>query len=73
LAISFFSQYIHPEIFDYHADIIPLLLNYIHDLEELIVFKALFALNIFAENMEEKISDYVEIIVPKLIKFLEEK
>jgi len=39
----------------------------------MLVFKALFALNIFAENMEEKINEYVPIIVPKLLKFLEEK
>ena len=50
-----------------------MLLKYIDSVDEKIAFRSLYALNIFCENMEDAIFDYVGDIVPYLFKFLETK
>ena len=57
-----------PDIFDYHGVIIPSMLKYIGDLSTKVIEKALIAIDLFLDGMEQDdIVQYLPIVVPKLI------
>jgi len=67
-----FSEFLQPEIVDYHADILPPLINNLEkpmkseDLEQCV-----FAIDIFVEKMEEAdIKNYLENLVGKLVTII---
>jgi len=67
-----FSEFLQPEIVDYHADILPPLINNLEkpmkseDLEQCV-----FAIDIFVEKMEEAdIKNYLENLVHKLVTII---
>lgn len=66
-ALSYFSEYLIPDIVNYHAQVIPSMLAYINDLSTIVAEKALIAIDVFFENMEEdEIKQYLPTVVPKL-------
>lgn len=50
-ALCYFSEHLIPDIFDYHAVIIPGLMNHIGDLSPKVVAKALIAIDLFFDGM----------------------
>lgn len=65
-ALAYLSEHLIPEIIDYHSDIIPFLLGALDDVDKKVVEKALFAINIFCENMEGLIEVYLDKVMPAL-------
>jgi len=60
-----------PDIFDYHAVIIPAMMKYIGDLSPKVVSKALIAIDVFFDGMEqEDILQYLPVVIPRLIEVL---
>ena len=60
-ALTYFSEYLVPDIIKYHKVIIPALTNSFNDLNKLVSEKAMIAVDIFCGNMEpEEISLYLE-------------
>lgn len=53
-ALSYFSEYLIPDIVDYHATIIPSMISHIDDLSNKVAEKALIAIDVFFDNMEEE-------------------
>jgi hypothetical protein len=70
-ALCFFSEFLIPDIVDYHRTIIPSMMGHINDLSNKVAEKALMALDIFIENLEpEQIFVYLPIIIPRLLEIL---
>ena len=70
-ALCFFSEHLIPDIFQYHSVIIPAMIKYIGDLSTKVIEKALIAIDIFLDGMEqEDIVQYLPVVVPKLIDVL---
>ena len=65
-ALAYLSEHLIPEIIEYHSEIIPFLLRALDDVDKKVVEKALFAINIFCENMEGQIQTYLDKIMPAL-------
>jgi len=56
-----------PEIVDYHATVIPAMMNYFSDMSTKVAEKALIATDVFFDNMDENdIKSYLPIVIPKL-------
>lgn len=51
-ALCYFSEFLLPDIIDYHKTIIPSLMSYLNDLSDKVAEKALMALDIYIENLE---------------------
>jgi vesicle coat complex subunit len=67
-ALCYFSEHLIPDIFDYHAVIIPAMMKYIGDLSPKVVSKALIAIDVFFDGMEqEDILQYLPVVIPRLI------
>lgn len=70
-ALCYFSEHLVPDIFDYHAVIIPALLGHIGDLSTKVASKALIALDVFFDGMEqENIIQYLPTAIPRFIEVL---
>ena len=66
-ALCYFSEHLIPDIFEYHGVVIPSLVQYIGDLSPKVVSKALIAIDVFFDGMDqEDILQYLEAVVPKL-------
>lgn len=52
-ALCFFSEHLVPDIFEYHSIIIPSMIKYIGDLSPKVIEKALIAIDIFLDGMEQ--------------------
>ena len=66
-ALCYFSELLIPDIFDYHAVVIPSLMKYIGDLSPKVVSKALIAIDVFFDGMDQDdILQYLEVVIPKL-------
>lgn len=66
-ALCYFSEHLIPDIFEYHAVVIPSLMKYIGDLSPKVVSKALIAIDVFFDGMEqEDIMQYLDVVIPKL-------
>lgn len=50
-ALSYFSEYLIPDIVSYHATIIPAMLKSFDDLSPKVAEKALIAVDVFFDNM----------------------
>lgn len=67
-ALCYFSEHLIPDIFEYHGVIIPALLGHIGDLSMKVASKALIAIDVFFDGMEqEDIIQYLAPAVPRLI------
>jgi hypothetical protein len=70
-ALCYFSEHLIPDIFEYHGVIIPALLGHISDLSLKVASKALIAIDVFFDGMEqEDIIQYLAPAVPRLIEVL---
>jgi hypothetical protein len=70
-ALCYFSEFLLPDIVDYHKTILPSMMGYINDLSQKVAEKALMALDMYIENLEaEQISEYLPVIIPKLLEIL---
>lgn len=70
-ALCYFSEHLIPDIFEYHGVIIPALLGHIGDLSLKVASKALIAIDVFFDGMEqEDIIQYLAPAVPRLIEVL---
>ena len=69
-ALAYLSEHLIPDIIEYHQDIVPFLLRALGDVDKKVVEKALFAINIFCENMEGEIQAYLDKIMPALAVIL---
>lgn len=68
-ALCYFSEHLIPDIFDYHAIVIPSMLKYVGDSSSKVAGKALIAIDVFFDGMEqEDILQYLEISIPRLIE-----
>ena len=50
-ALSYFSEYLIPDIVEYHATIIPEMMKHINDMSNKVAEKALIAVDVFFDNM----------------------
>jgi len=68
-ACSYFSQYLQPEIVDYHGKILTAMLRELEkDLKQDMLQSMLVAIDLFVENMEEhQIKDYIDLLVNRLV------
>lgn len=70
-ALCYFSEHLIPDIFEYHSVIIPALLSHFGDHSTKVAGKALIAIDVFFDGMEqEDIIQYLSISVPRLIEVL---
>ncbi len=70
-ALCYFSEHLIPDIFDFHPVIIPALLGHTGDLSTKVVGKALIAIDVFFDGMEqEDIIQYLPAAIPRLIEVL---
>ena len=70
-AISYFSEFLVPEIVEFHATVIPLMMNSFSDMSTKVAEKALIATDVFFDNMDEDdIKSYLPIVIPKLTEVL---
>lgn len=70
-ALCYFSEFLLPDILDYHKTILPSMMGYINDLSQKVAEKALMALDMYIENLEaDQISEYLPIIIPHLLEIL---
>lgn len=65
-ALGYLSEFLVPEIVDYHKIIIPILLNAFNEEDLKVAEKAVFSMDIFCENMEKEIIPYLNTIMPAL-------
>lgn len=66
-ALGYFSEFLIPDIVEYHATIIPSMIGHIDDMSSKVAEKALIAIDVFFDNMEEdEIKEYLPIVIPKL-------
>lgn len=66
-ALSYFSEWLEPEILSYDKIIIPNMVKNLSDPDPLLREKCLLTIDIFAENMDEKITEYLPSLVPSLV------
>lgn len=70
-ALGYFSEFLVPEIVNFHATVIPAMMKSFSDLSPKVTEKALIATDIFFDNMEEEdINSYLPVVIPELIKVL---
>lgn len=70
-ALCYFSEHLIPDIFDHHAVIIPAMLGHTADLSTKVVGKALIAIDVFFDGMEQDdIIQYLPAAIPRLIEVL---
>jgi hypothetical protein len=68
-ALTYFSEFLCPEILNYDAVVIPQMVLNLGEVDSRVREKGLIAIDIFAENMEEEaISKYLPTLVPTLIQ-----
>ncbi|KAM3142401.1 hypothetical protein pb186bvf_005558 [Paramecium bursaria] len=68
-ALSYFSEWLAPEILNFDSIIIPEMLKSLSSQNNKVYEKALLTIDIFAENMErEKIQPYLSQLLPSLIQ-----
>lgn len=65
-ALGYLSEFLAPEIVDYHKIIIPILLNSFNEADIKVAEKAVFSMDIFCENMEREIEPYLSSIMPEI-------
>jgi hypothetical protein len=66
-ALCYFSEHLIPDIFEYHSVVIPSLMKYIGDLSPKVVSKALIAIDVFFDGMDqEDILLYLDVVIPRL-------
>jgi len=65
-ALGYLSEFLVPDIVDYHAIIIPILLKAFNEEDLKVAEKAVFSMDIFCENMEKEIIPYLTTIMPCL-------
>lgn len=66
-ALSYFSEYLIPDIVHYHSTIIPEMMKHIGDMSSKVAEKALIAIDVFFDNMEEEeINIYLPVVIPTL-------
>ena len=51
--LSYFSEFLIPDIVSYHATVIPSMMSYISDMSSKVAEKALIATDVFFDNMDE--------------------
>jgi hypothetical protein len=68
-ALCYFSEHLIPDIFDYHGVIIPALLGHLGDLSTKVVSKALIAIDVFFDGMEQE--DIIQYLAPAIPRFIE--
>jgi hypothetical protein len=60
-------EHLIPDIFEYHSVVIPSLMKYIGDLSPKVVSKALIAIDVFFDGMDqEDILLYLDVVIPRL-------
>ena len=70
-ALSYFSEFLIPDIVEYHSQIIPSMMGYVGDMSSKVAEKALIAVDVFFENMEEDdIKSYLPTVIPRLSEVL---
>jgi vesicle coat complex subunit len=70
-ALCYFSEHLIPDIFEYHAVIIPNMVTHIADLSPKVVSKALIAIDVFFDGMDpDDIHQYLPLVIPKLVQVL---
>ena len=65
--LSFMSEHLIPEIIAFHKVIIPALIQNFSNSNTKIAEKAMIAIDIFSENMNEEIVDYLPALLPQII------
>lgn len=66
-ALCYFSEHLIPDIFEYHSVVIPSLMKYIGDLSPKVVSKALIAIDVFFDGMDQTdILLYLDVVIPRL-------
>jgi len=58
-AISYLSEYLNPDIIMYHKILMPALIENISNANLKVGEKSLAAIDIFCENLEEKVREYL--------------
>lgn len=70
-ALCYFSEFLMPDIIDYHNNIVPTLMKYLNDLSHKVAEKALMALDVYIESLEaEQSNQYLPVIVPRLLEII---
>lgn len=70
-AICYFAENLCPDILMYHKMILPALVKASGDSDGRVAQRALFTIDLFCENMEEEIVEYVDELVPRLLTILD--
>ena len=66
-ALCYFSEHLIPDIFEYHSIVIPSLMKYIGDFSPKVVEKAIIAIDVFFDGMDqEDIMLYLDVVIPKM-------
>jgi len=66
-ALSYMAEYLMPDIVLYHKVIIPALVSNFSNLSSKVAEKAMIAIDIFCENMEKEIIQYLPSLIPQLV------
>ena len=70
-AVSFFSEFLLPDILEYASVVIPALINALESDDIDLAEHTIFVLDVFTEYLEEdQIKDYLPILVPKVINMI---
>ena len=69
-AVSYFSEFLQPDILTYHKLLIPVFLSSVNDSSIIVCEKSLFAVDIFCENMESQVIEYLPAIMPQMVAVL---
>lgn len=67
-ALSYLTEYLATDIVQYHEIILPAIANSLNDLNIKVAEKAMIAIDLFCNNMEEELVNYLPILVPKLVQ-----
>eukprot|EP00741_Cyanophora_paradoxa_P021221 tig00000237_g20482.t1 len=71
IALAQFAEFLQPEIFEHHANLMPVLLGLLQDAREVVQEKTCYALDALCENMEaDDILPYLGTLVEALMRLL---
>eukprot|EP01016_Furgasonia_blochmanni_P051553 TRINITY_DN812_c0_g1_i25.p1 TRINITY_DN812_c0_g1~~TRINITY_DN812_c0_g1_i25.p1 ORF type:complete len:697 (+),score=266.54 TRINITY_DN812_c0_g1_i25:139-2229(+) len=71
-AVSYLSEFLMPDILLFHKIIIPALLANFRDLDTELSQRAIFAVDLFCDNLDEQVVEYLPLLVPQLLLILED-
>ena len=69
-----FSEHVVPDFLDMHQEVVPSLLKVLKELtvqNDLTIQKSLFALHEFTNNLQDDVKQYLPVLVPLLLSYIQ--